>query len=113
MNKIIAVPVDNQGVLDNHFGHCKFFALFRVQEGKIISEEIINPLPHEPGVLPKWLAEKGVNEVIAGGMGHKAVQIFNQQGVKVNLGAPQITANSLVEKHVGGEVTYTGNLCDH
>ncbi|MCK7542001.1 MAG: hypothetical protein MZV63_69485 [Marinilabiliales bacterium] len=36
-----------------------------------------HPRPHEPGLLPGWLAEKGVTDVIAGGMGQRAIGLFN------------------------------------
>jgi predicted Fe-Mo cluster-binding NifX family protein len=113
MDKKIAVPVDESGRLDGHFGHCRYFALFSVSGQKIISEERITPPPHEPGVLPRWLAEQGVTDVIAGGMGQRAIQIFNQNGVNVFVGAPQLTARELSEGHLNGELNFTGNYCDH
>ncbi|MDA3823616.1 MAG: ATPase, partial [Bacteroidales bacterium] len=65
MIKTIAVPVNENGILDAHFGHCKFFILMKTENGGIISEEKLTPPPHEPGVLPKWLAEKGATDIIA------------------------------------------------
>ncbi len=38
MNKKIAVPVDINGNLDGHFGHCKFFEIITVNENKIVAE---------------------------------------------------------------------------
>jgi predicted Fe-Mo cluster-binding NifX family protein len=89
MNKKVAVPINHEGVLDEHFGHCKYFALFETN-GKIISNnQIVLPPPHEPGVLPQWLADEGVTDVLAGGMGNRAIQIFNQNGINVFVGAPK------------------------
>jgi hypothetical protein len=31
-----------------------------------LKKETLDPPPHEPGVLPRWLKEQGVNVVIAG-----------------------------------------------
>lgn len=35
-------------------------------------------MPHEPGFLPVWLALQGVTHIIAGGMGQRAISLFNQ-----------------------------------
>ena len=88
MKKLIAVPSSN-GLLDEHFGHCHQFALLSVENDRIISESLIDAPPHEPGLLPKFLAEKGVTDVIAGGMGNRAIQLFNQHQVNVFVGAPK------------------------
>lgn len=113
MEKKIAIPVDNSGMLDAHFGHCKFFALLTTNDGKILSEEIVTPPPHEPGLLPRWLAERGVTDIIAGGIGQKAIQIFNQNGVNAFVGAPQMPAKNLVEGFLDGTLNFSGNYCDH
>lgn len=113
MNRKIAVPVDSNGILDGHFGHCKHFAVFNSSENKIISEELLDPPPHEPGLLPKWLSEQGVTDIIAGGMGQMAIQIFNRNGVNAFVGAPRIIARELAIKHLNGELSLTENYCDH
>nr|WP_320000433.1 NifB/NifX family molybdenum-iron cluster-binding protein [uncultured Draconibacterium sp.] len=113
MNKKIAVPVDESGILDGHFGHCKYFALLDVEDTTIVNEERLTPPPHEPGVLPKWLAEKGVTDVLAGGMGHKAIQIFNYNNVNVFVGAPQLSAGELVQGYLNETIEFTANYCDH
>ena len=113
MTKQIAVPTDENGVLDAHFGHCKFFILMKAEDGTVVSEEKLTPPPHEPGVLPKWLAEQGATDIIAGGMGQRAIQIFNQHGVNVFVGAPQLPAKELAEGLLTEKLTFSANYCDH
>ncbi|MCW3807596.1 NifB/NifX family molybdenum-iron cluster-binding protein [Plebeiibacterium marinum] len=113
MEKKIAVPVNEAGVLDSHFGHCKFFAMVTVLDGEIVNEERIVPPPHEPGVLPKFLAEKGVTDIIAGGMGQKAIQLFQSNGVNAFVGAPQVALKELVDGFLKGSLSFTANYCDH
>ena len=113
MKKKIAVPVNDNGMLDAHFGHCKFFALFEVENNIILSEENVVPPPHEPGVLPKWLAEKGATDIIAGGMGQKAIEIFNNNKVNVFVGASQLPAKELVEGFLNNTLRLLSNYCDH
>ncbi|WP_163324187.1 NifB/NifX family molybdenum-iron cluster-binding protein [Draconibacterium mangrovi] len=113
MRKKIAVPVDESGILDGHFGHCKYFALLDVEETTIVNEERVTPPPHEPGVLPKWLAENGVTDVLAGGMGHKAIQIFNYNNVNVFVGAPHLSASELAQGFLNDTIEFSANYCDH
>lgn len=112
MNKKIAIPVSN-GVLDAHFGHCKEFALFEINDGKITNEILIGAPPHEPGLLPRFLASRGATDIIAGGMGNKAIELFKQAGVNVFVGAPQITANELIEGYLNQSIQFNANYCDH
>jgi len=73
-----------------HFGHCEQFALVDVDEQakKITGQQLLTPPAHEPGVLPRWLHEQGVNVIIAGGMGSRAQSLFAENGIKVVVGAP-------------------------
>lgn len=113
MDKKIAIPVDNEGKLDEHFGHCKFFFLIEVKGGIIKSVKKITPPPHEPGLLPKWLSEMGVSDIIAGGMGQRAIQLFNHFGVNAFVGAPKLTAGELVKGFIEGSLSFSANYCDH
>jgi len=113
MDRKIAIPVDANGMLDGHFGHCKFFAVLEVAGNNIVSEKHVSPPPHEPGVLPRWLAQQGVTDVLAGGMGQKAIQIFNYNNVNVFVGAPRQKAKELTAGFLDGSIDFTGNYCDH
>jgi predicted Fe-Mo cluster-binding NifX family protein len=113
MNKKIAVPVDANGILDGHFGHCKFFEIITVEQNKIVSQEKVVPPPHEPGVLPKWLAEIGATDILAGGMGQKAIQIFNYNNVNVFVGAPQLPAVEIAKGFLNNTIEFNANYCDH
>lgn len=109
-----AVPVA-EGKLTMHFGHCEAFALIDVDEKtkEIISEEEIKAPPHEPGLLPKWLGEKDVNTIIAGGMGQRAQQLFSQQDIKVLVGAPSLAPAELINMYLSGNLSTGINACDH
>ena len=113
MNKKIAVPVDGNGVLDAHFGHCQFFSIMNVEHDKVLTSAKILPPPHEPGLLPRWLAGQGVTDIIAGGMGQKAIELFKQNSINVFVGAPAINDMELVEKFLSKELTFKSNYCDH
>ena len=112
MNKKIAIPVNN-GILDAHFGHSKQFAIFELKENKILNESILDAPPHEPGLLPKLFSEKGITDVIAGGMGNKAIQLFQHAGVNVFVGAPQLPTRNLIEGFINKTISFSANYCDH
>jgi ATP-binding protein involved in chromosome partitioning len=108
-----AVPT-NDKKLCAHFGHCEAFALFDVDtEGKVGSETYVVPPPHEPGLLPPWIAQQGVNCVIAGGMGARAQQLFAEAGVRVVTGAQGEDPKEVVENYLKGSLVTGANTCDH
>ena len=109
----IAVPLA-EGRLTNHFGHCEQFAILNVENNRIDNKELVTPPPHEPGILPRWLGdEKGVNLIIAGGMGQKAINLFNEKGVRVITGAPNLEPEELVHQYLKGTLQTGVNVCDH
>ena len=67
--------------------------LLILSDKSITEVSLVTPPPHEPGLLPAWLAEKGVTDVIAGGMGQRAIDLFNHQKINVFVGA-QIKSHS-------------------
>lgn len=108
-----AVPT-MQGKLCAHFGHCEAFALIDAEhDGTILSETYVTPPPHEPGILPPWLARQGVKYIIAGGMGSRAQQLFNQQGVQVITGVMGENPREIVEHYLKGTLETGANTCDH
>jgi predicted Fe-Mo cluster-binding NifX family protein len=112
MNKRIAIPLQN-GILCSHFGHCEQFAIINAEDHSISAEDLLTPPPHEPGLLPAWLAEKGVTDVIAGGMGQRAISLFNQQNINVFVGAQIKTPKELATDLLNGSLVAGSNYCDH
>ncbi|MCF8235958.1 MAG: NifB/NifX family molybdenum-iron cluster-binding protein [Bacteroidales bacterium] len=113
MNQLkIAVPTYN-GALTAHFGHCEKFALIGVEDEKIVTEEFITPPVHQPGVYPKFLAEQGVHVIIAGGMGQRAQQLFQQNNIRVCVGVNNGSPRQLVEDYLKNRLATGQNLCDH
>lgn len=110
----IAVPTAN-GILCMHFGHCEKFVIVDVDDASkaITHKEDAVPPPHEPGVLPKWLHEKGANVIIAGGMGSRAQQFFAQYGIKVVVGAPAEHPQTVILDYLKGTLISGSNVCDH
>jgi len=108
----IAMPIQG-GKLSQHFGHSEQFSLFEIEDRSIRDREDLTPPPHEPGLLPRWLKEQGVTLVIAGGMGQRAQQIFEQAGIEVICGAPSESPAAVVDSYLKGDLATGDNACDH
>ena len=112
MKKIFAVPTTN-GELTQHFGHCEKFAIVETDNNKILQEEYVVPPLHQPGVYPKYLADRGVNVIIAGGMGQKAQELFAMNNIEVYLGITADSPQKLVQYYLDEQLESGDNLCDH
>jgi len=108
----IAIPTLNNQ-LTAHFGHCERFAIVHVEDNKVVKEHYINPPVHQPGVYPRFLASLGVDVIIAGGMGQRAIELFHQNDIKVFMGVQVGTPTKLVEDYLNQKLQTGQNLCDH
>jgi predicted Fe-Mo cluster-binding NifX family protein len=110
----IAIPLVS-GRLCAHFGHCENFALIEVDvtNKRIVKTDILAAPPHQPGLLPRWLGEKGATIIIAGGMGQRAQGLFAQQNIGVVVGATSGTPEEIVEAYLNGTLVSGDNICDH
>jgi len=108
----IAIPTAD-GVLCPHFGQCQQFAIIEVdqEEKQIIAQETLTPPPHEPGAFPAWLSEMGCNLIIAGGMGGRAIGLFNQNGIEVIVGTSNSDPVTIVNDYISDNLKHGTNMC--
>lgn len=107
----IAISTDN-GFVSAHFGRCPAYTLIEIEEGKIIKrEEIPNP-GHQPGFLPHFLSQRGVNVIIAGGMGPRAQSLFAEKNIQTIIGI-QGQIDEVIEKFIHQKLVAGQDLCDH
>ncbi len=110
----IAIPVAG-GRLCPHFGHCEVFALIDVDPEKreIVGTQMLPAPDHQPGLLPRWLNEQGATDVIAGGMGGRAQNLFAENGIRVIIGAPSDEPEAVVRAYLENTLQTGDNICDH
>lgn len=82
----IALPT-HQDQIDSHFGHCEYFTVFTVDEGRkeIVAQDTVAS-PEGCGCksnIASVLADMGVEIMLAGNMGEGAVNVLNNAGIKV------------------------------
>ena len=97
----IAIPTQ-RGILSSHFGRCRDFTFFDVVESNIVGQTTVHRSSHEQGGAPHWINEHGVNVVIAGGMGPRAIDMFRGFGIDVATGAIG-SVRSVLEAYLRGE----------
>ncbi len=101
-----------EGFVSAHFGHCSEYTLVVLENGTIVSSEMVRSPGHTPGALPAFLAGHGVTHVIAGGMGPRAVELFCEQGIEVILGVEGSVVD-IPELFTNGTLTQGESMCHH
>ena len=108
----VAVPMI-QGKFSDHFGGAEGFGLFEVddQARVVVSSVFAEAPPHERGAFPRWLKEQGADVILAGGMGPRAVQMFEHYGIEVVAGVSGGDPEALVASFAKGTLEATGDAC--
>jgi predicted Fe-Mo cluster-binding NifX family protein len=112
MKRRFAIPTVN-GELTAHFGHCEQFAIVETEDNKIGEVTFVTPPVHQPGIYPQFLSNYGVHVIIAGGIGMKAQNLFNQYNIEVYIGVDFGSPEKLVEDFLNNQLQTGQNLCDH
>ena len=81
----VAISTDGD-MVSGHFGRCPEFTLLDIENCKVTKKEVIENPGHEPGFIPQFLGERGVNCIIAGGMGMRAQELFSDAKIEQILG---------------------------
>ncbi len=110
----IAIPLTD-GQLSQHFGHCEQFLFVDadLEQRNILGKEIVVAPEHVPGFLPQWLSERGVNVVIAAGLGARAHDLLAAGSIEVVTGLSAIDPETLVASFLNGTLKGGENACDH
>ncbi|MBR6950200.1 MAG: FKBP-type peptidyl-prolyl cis-trans isomerase [Oscillospiraceae bacterium] len=107
----IAVTYD-YGEVFQHFGHTEQFKLYNVEDGKVISTEIVGADGSGHEALADYLAGKGVDVLICGGIGQGAASALSEAGIVLCAGASG-DADEAVAAWLLGQLENSGVNCDH
>ncbi len=105
----IAISTDGD-VVSAHFGRCPSFTIIEIDNGKVIDKQTIANPGHHPGFLPEFLHKKGVECIIAGGMGHRAEGLFSQAGIQTIMGISG-GIDEVIDKIIKGTLEGGESLC--
>ena len=105
----VAISTDGDSV-SAHFGRCPSYTIVDIEDGEIIKKEVVDNPGHTLGAIPQFLHEKGVECIIAGGMGARAVSFFDEFSIKPIVGV-QGRIDEIIEKLIKGELKGGESLC--
>ncbi|MBR0342498.1 MAG: FKBP-type peptidyl-prolyl cis-trans isomerase [Oscillospiraceae bacterium] len=107
----IAVTYENGNVFQ-HFGHTEEFKVYQVEDGEIISTEILGSNGTGHGALAGLLNDRDIDVLICGGIGGGAQAALQEQGIELCAGATG-DADEAVKAYLNGDLVNTGANCDH
>ena len=107
----IATTYEN-GNIFQHFGRTEYFKVYEVEDGAIVSSEVIGSDGIGHGALAGLLANHDIQVLICGGLGGGALNALTNAGIEVCAGASG-NADEAVAAYLRGELVDTGANCDH
>ncbi len=107
----IAVTYED-GQVFQHFGHTEVFKVYEVEDGKVISSELVGSNGSGHGALAGLLNDKGIDVLICGGIGGGAQRALDERGIELCAGASG-DVDEAVAAYLRGELVNTGANCDH
>jgi predicted Fe-Mo cluster-binding NifX family protein len=109
--KRIAVSAEGKDGLDSpvgaHFGRCPHYIVVDVDGRDIVGVRAVdNPHcgDHEPGQIPAFIHGLGVNVMLAGGMGGRAMGFFRDYGIEGVTGAAG-TVRDALDRYLDGSLS--------
>lgn len=79
---VIAVTADN-GEIFQHFGHTRWFEVYRIKDGAVVSHETIDAEGSGHSALGGFLLDHGVGLLICGGIGGGAKNVLAAAGIEL------------------------------
>lgn len=118
---LLAVPTMGEAGLDSersgHFGHCDVFTVVDIQDGDIVSATAVENNHDQGGCLAPvaLLASKGVDAIVAAGMGMRPLMGFNEAGITVYFEAETPNVGDVAKLVATGTVPVMSadNACAH
>ena len=108
----LAVTYENGNVFQ-HFGHTEQFKIYDIDNGRIVSSEVVGNNGFGHGSLAGYLISLCVEALICGGIGGGARNMLGDAGIKVYPGANG-NADAQVEAFIKGSLNYDPNTeCHH
>ena len=107
----IAVTYEN-GEIFQHFGHTQEFKVYEIENGKVVSSEIVGSDGQGHGALAGMLNNHSIDVLICGGIGGGAQAALMEHGIELCAGQSGNT-DEAVEAYLRGELVNSGANCNH
>lgn len=106
----IAISTDS-GKVSGHFGRCPEFTLAEIENEKVKNKKVIENPGHKPGYIPEFLNDKEIDCLITGGIGRKAISMFDDFGVKAITGLEGKDIDKVIKQMAKDELDSSENPC--
>lgn len=109
----LAIPT-RENLVDDHFGHCAYYSIFEIEDGKLISQEKLEA-PQGCGCksnIASILKDMGIELMLAGSMGDGAKSKLEQSGISVIRGCSGLVSLTLAA-YLAGKISDSGEGCSH
>lgn len=101
------------GQVFQHFGHCETFKIYEVEDGKVITSQVVNAVGSGHGALAGFLADQGVNALICGGIGGGARTALAEAAIELYPGVSG-EADAAAAAWAAGTLVYDPDaVCSH
>ncbi len=101
------------GKIFQHFGHTEQFKIYVIEDGKILSEDVVDTNGSGHGELSSFLCKLGVTALICGGIGGGAQIALKDAGIAV-FGGVEGFADDVVKTFIEGNLRFDPNVkCSH
>lgn len=108
----IAVTYENETIFQ-HFGHTEQFKIYDVEDGKIVSSQVVGSDGLGHGALAGFLENNNVEVLICGGIGGGAQTALANAGIKL-YGGVTGDADAAVQALLDGKLDYNPDVkCNH
>ncbi len=108
----IAVTYEN-GKIFQHFGHTAAFKVYDIEDGKVVSSEVVSTNGSGHGALAEVLHALKADALICGGIGGGAQMALASAGIKL-YGGVSGSADAAVEAFLSNSLNYNPNVkCNH
>ena len=101
------------GAIFQHFGHTAQFKIYEVENGAVVSAQVVDTDGHGHGALAGFLSAQGVDTLICGGIGGGAQMALANAGIKL-YGGIAGEADEAVAALLAGALDYNpAPNCNH
>ena len=108
----IAVTYEN-GQIFQHFGHTEQFKIYTVEDGKIVSSEVVDTNGSGHGALAGFLSEQNITVLICGGIGGGAQMALANAGIQL-FGGVSGSCDDAVNTLLANKLNFNPEVrCDH
>ena len=106
----LAITYDN-GEVFRHFGCTENFKVYNVEDGKVVSSEIVATNCSGHDALANFLSGQGIDMVLCGGIGEGAQNALSEAGIAVVSGT-EGNVDEVVTKYLKEKFPSAGVNCD-